>query len=212
MVLKEAFRYQNDLNDKIMTAASYLTVRFNVTERRQTHHRKAVNSDAEDEIVIMPKNTTFENPAITPNVVVSYMMDLYEEKAKLTAAISTAKKNAKIDIDSAISMNKTRQTIQGVFNYMSEIKSGEEEITGIANKFNVDGNQVSYGYKINEVTTIDFDRKVVKSLNKKLKSESDRVSADIDMANITVEVNYTPKYELGDSFEDSLEVFLEYSK
>jgi hypothetical protein len=91
---------------------------------------------------------------------------------------------------------------------MGNIKANEKQIIGRDFKFNVDGVQVPYQYNINEVTTIDFDRNKVKGLVKKLCRKSDEVSARLDELNVTVRVDYTPKYEIGDSFEDCLNIFL----
>lgn len=204
MILKEAFRYQNFYSDLIDNCLSYLSMPTNVTNRVRTHLRSATNKDAENETIVMPKFTTFENPEIKPNTVVRLLMDLYEQKSKLTNAISAAKSSASIDIDSEIAINKTRQQIVSALTRMAKIQSKENDTTGTGKKFNSDGNQVDYTYDVHEVVTIDFDRNMVKAMAKKLNEESDRTSAAIDLANITVEVNFTPKYELDDTFEDCL--------
>lgn len=208
MVLKEAFRTQNYLENLINRGLMFLTSTDNVTTKKQEHMRKKVNADAEDETIEVPKSTVFENDKITPNVVVDFVMDVMAEKEKLTYAITVAKAKAEIDIDSSIALNKTRQGIAGILNTMANIKASERITTGRDYKFNNDGDQVLYAYNINEVTTIDFDRNKVKTLVKKLNRESDEVSTKLDALNVTVNVNYTPKYEIGDSFEDCLNVFL----
>lgn len=208
MILKEAFRYQNFYSDLIDNCLSYLSMPTNVTNRVRTHLRSATNKDAENETIVMPKFTTFENPEIKTNTVVRLLMDLYEQKSKLTNAISEAKSSASIDIDSEIAINKTRQQIVSALTRMAKIQSKENDTTGTGKKFNSDGNQVDYTYDVHEVVTIDFDRNMVKAMAKKLNEESDRTSAAIDMANITVEVNFTPKYELDDTFEDCLDKIL----
>lgn len=212
MILKEAFRYQNFYNELIDSCTSYLSMPSNITNRVQTHLRSATNKDAENETFTMPKFTTFENPDVKPNTVVRLLMDLYDQKSRLTSAISTAKSNASIDIDSEISTNKTRQKIASIFTRMARTQSRENDTTGTGKKFNGEGNQVDYTYDVHEVVTIDFDRNMVKAMAKKLNEESDRSSAAVDMANITVEVNFTPKYELDDTFEDCLEKILSENK
>ena len=208
MILKEAFRYQNFYSDLIDNCLSYLSMPTNVTNSVRTHLRSATNKDAENETIVMPKFTTFENPEIKPNTVVRLLMDLYEQKSKLTNAISEAKSSASIDIDSEIAINKTRQQIVSALTRMAKNQSKENDTTGTGKKFNSDDNHVDYTYDVHEVVTIDFDRNMVKAMAKKLNEESDRTSAAIDMANITVEVNFTPKYELDDTFEDCLDKIL----
>lgn len=208
MVLKEAFRTQNYLEELINKGLMHLTCSDNVVVKKQEHMRKKVNADAEDETVIVPRTTVFENDKITPNVIVDFVMDVMYEKEKLTSAITLAKSNAEIDMDSSIALNKSRQSIARVLNIMACCKASERITTGRDYKFNAEGDQVSYVYNINEVTTIDFDRNKVKALVKKLNRESDEVSTKLDALNVTVNVDYTPKYEIGDSFEDCLNAFL----
>lgn len=208
MVLKEAFRAQNYLENLIKHGILFLTNADNITTKKQEHMRKKVNADAENEVIEMPKSIVFENENITPDVVIDFVMDVMNEKQTLTTAIATAKLGAEIDIDSSIALNKSRQNISHVLETLASIKASERTITGRDYKFNNDGDQVLYAYNINEVTTIDFDRNKVKSLVKKLNRESDDVSTKLDALNVTVNVDYTPKYEIGDSFEDCLNVFL----
>lgn len=209
MILKDAFRYQTKLDNIIFDVDNYLDSTRNVTTIKQEHLRKNTNPDAENEIVILDKDCVFEDERITPNVVISFLMDVYEEKVSLTKAIEIAKNNAKIDIDSSIAMNKVRERIAKIMRSLSGIRSGEVKKTATGKKFNSDGEQVSYAYDVTEVTTIDFDRNLTKSLAKNLNAEHDRVSADIDIANITIEVNHTPRYDFDDSFEDCLVKFLD---
>ena len=208
MVLKEAFRTQNYLDSLIDRGLMFLNSVSNVTTTKQEHMRKKVNADAENEVIEVPKSTVFENDHITPNVVVDFIMDVMSEKEKLTSAIAVAKTTAEVDMDSSIALNKTRQGIARILNNMASIKANERVTVGRDYKFNADGDQVSYVYNINEVTTIDFDRTKVKALAKKLNKESDEVSTKLDALNVTINVDYEPKYEIGDSFEDCLNVFL----
>ena len=203
MILKDSFRYQNYYNKLIESAYLFLAITDNVTQKKQEHLKSKYNPDAENETIIK-KNEYFENKNITPMHVVTFLMDILSEKEKLTNAIATAKVNAKIAIDSSIEMNKSRQSVIRVLSNMVNIKSYETTTTGRSVMLNADRNQVSYTYDIDEVVTIDFNRNVVKSILKKLTEQTDKVSADIDMANITVEVNYTPKYDLDDSLEDCI--------
>lgn len=203
MILKDAFRYQNYYDKLINRATSHLVLQNNITQRKQEHLRNKANPDAENEIII-EKADVFENESITPMHVVNFLMSIVEEKEKLTNAIAAAKSNAKINIDASIEINKIRQTVSNVFKNMVTLKSSEKKTTGRSVMLNADKNQVPYLYDIIEVTTIDYDRNTVRALMKKLNAQSDKISADIDMANITTEVNYTPAYDIDDSFEDCI--------
>ena len=69
-------------------------------------------------------------------------------------------------------------------------------------KFNQEGNQVIYHYDIDEVITIDFDRKDIKGLIKKLTKQCDELSIVLDGLLVTTEVDYTPVFDINDSLED----------
>lgn len=208
MILKEAFRTQNFLDNLINTALSFLSQQDNIVYKKQEHLRKKSNPEAENETVEVPKATVFESCEITPNVIIDFVMDLICEKEKLTKAIAYAKSNTEIDIDSSIALNRLRQNAANTFSYMSGVKASEQVFSTRGRKFNINGDEVPYSYDVKEVTTIDFDRNKVKALARKLNSQSDTISTKIDLLNVTIEVAYTPKYEIGDSFEDCILTFL----
>ena len=205
MILKEAFRYQNYLSRLIDEAIDYLTTTSNVTITKQEHLKSKSNSDAEDEVVIVDKCSDIE---YKPNQVIDFLLDVLNEKEKLSDAINKAKLNTEINIDSSIAINKEKQRIISIFDRLSKIKSGERIRNDSDYKFNAEGNQVSYYYEVKETTTIDFDRNKVKGIVKRLRRESDNISNELDRVQVTLDVDYSPTYEINDDFEDSLEIFV----
>ena len=205
MILKEAFRYQNYLSRLIDEAIDYLTTTSNVTITKQEHLKSKSNSDAEDEVVIVDKCSDIE---YKPNQVIDFLLDVLNEKEKLSDAINKAKLNTEINIDSSIAINKEKQRIISIFDRLSKIRSGERIRNDSDYKFNAEGNQVSYYYEVKETTTIDFDRNKVKGIVKRLRRESDNTSNELDRVQVTLEVDYSPTYEINDDFEDSLEIFV----
>ena len=205
MILKEAFRYQNYLSRLIDEAIDYLTTTSNVTITKQEHLKSKSNSDAEDEVVIVDKCSDIE---YKPNQVIDFLLDVLNEKEKLSDAINKAKLNTEINIDSSIAINKEKQRIISIFDRLSKIRSGERIRNDSDYKFNAEGNQVSYYYEVKETTTIDFDRNKVKGIVKRLRRESDNISNELDRVQVTLDVDYSPTYEINDDFEDSLEIFV----
>lgn len=206
MVLKEAFREQNFLDDLICQALRFISREENVVSKKQEHMRKASNPDAIDEVFNVPKITDVE---YTPNDVINFVVDLIDEKEKLTRAIAIAKSQSVIDIDSSISMNKTKQNVSKTLKIISEIKGGEKVFQTRGRKFNVNGDETNYTYDVKETIDIDFDRKVVKGIIKRLNKESDDISTKIDKLNVSLEVDYESKYEIGDSLDDCISEFKE---
>lgn len=198
MVLKEAYHYQNYLNDLIRDAESYLIKKDFITETKQTHNRNKVNSDATDETIEVQKPYQVE---FTPMDLVDFIVKAIEEKQKLSDAIVSAKRTAEIDIDSAISMNKVKQNYASILNNMANTKAVERTTTGTDYKFNINNEQVSYRYEVQEVVSIDYDRNDIKALAKKLTKETDEISTKLDTIELTTNVDYEPAWDY-DNLED----------
>lgn len=205
MNLKEAFRYQNKLDAYFQSITSYLNYPTNIMETKQNHLRSKSNPEAANETI----NTTKDRKIVYPvNKLIDFAVHIIAEKSTLSEEIEKSKKNCGLNIDSAISLNKKKQELSRVFSNMANIKPTERTVQGRANKFNVEGNQVSYTYDIEEVSTIDFDRNKVKSLSKKYSNEADEISTQIDKIMIDCIVDFVPTYDMNDTFEDALEQFV----
>ena len=201
MILKEAFRYQNYLTSLFVQATSYLSREDFITTTTQNHNRSMVNPDAQDEKISVPK---VFNVGYKPNDLIDFVVKLIDEKQKLSNAITEAKKLLDMDIDAAMSMNKTKQDFISVLRRMASIKSTESEKEGTSYKFNNDGDQVSYRFPVKEVKAIDYNRNTVIGLISKYKKETDQISTTRDRIDIMTEVNYDPIWEVDTPLEDIL--------
>ena len=201
MILKEAFRYQNYLTSLFVQATGYLSREDFITTTIQKHNLTKVNPDAQDEDIVVPKVFTVD---YKPNDLIDFVVKLIDEKQKLSNAITDTKKSLDMDIDAAMSMNKTKQDFISVLRRMASIKSSESDKEGTSYKFNNDGDQVSYRYPVKEVKTIDYDRNAVKGLISKYKKETDQISTTRDRIDIMTEVDYTPVWEIDTPLEDIL--------
>ena len=201
MILKEAFRYQNYLSLLFNQATGYLSREDFIMTTTQKHNRTKVNPDAQDENIVVPKVLTVD---YNPNDLIDFVVKLIDEKQKLSDAIAKAKRSLNIDIDAAMSMNKTKQDFISVLRRMASIKSSESDKEGTSYKFNNDGDQVSYRYPVKEVITIDYNRNAVKGLISKYKKETDEISTERDRIDIMTDVDYTPLWEVDTPLEDIL--------
>lgn len=200
MTLKESYRYMNFLNSMLEKANGYLMQKNFCTTTKQSHNRTKGNPSAVDEEIIAPKDFNIDFDA---NTLVDFCVKILDEKQRLSTAITTAKKTTEIDIDHSVSMNKWRETEISMLRCMDSIKNSEKETYGTDYMINsVEGNQVSYRYPIKEVVTIDFDRNSVKGLIKKLSKEHDEISTKLDKIQIETVLDFEPKYDVNDSFED----------
>lgn len=79
---------------------------------------------------------------------------------------------------------------------MNDLRSSEQTISngGTGYRFNAEGNQISYRCDVRRVTTINYDRKVIRSALGKLNQQADETSAKIDLCIVTSKVDYVPPF------------------
>ena len=194
MNLKEAFRFQNKLQTLTSEALCVLGDQSNIVTVENTFMRKKVMAEAADETVLVKSDSEFAGK-ITE--LLTFVMFLQGEREKLSKAIRQAKAALTVDMDSEVSLNGKRQELVRTLRRMDEIRSGEVVVAngGTGYRFNAEGNQVSYRCDVKKVTTIDFDRKVVRRYIKELDQKIDSVSAEIDRCLVNSAVEYTAPFD-----------------
>lgn len=207
MNLKEAFRYQNKLQAFLEEAHSTLDRDSNVTRVENTYLRHKVNAEAEDETVLTVPDTEYCEQ-ITD--LTKFMLYLLDEKAVLSAAIRKAKGTLDIDMDGEVSLNASRQRAARTLQHMNSLRSSEQILSngGVGYRFNAEGNQVSYRCDVKRVTTINFDRSVIRRELAKLNQRADETSTKLDLCLVTSKVDYAPPFDVNDSFAEAFEAFL----
>jgi len=208
MNLKEAFRFQNKLQNLMGDAKKILDDRRNITQTKNTYMRSKVVADAEDEITFddIPEPEYAEK--IT--AVTEFLIYLLDEKERLSKAIMETKKSLPIDIDSEVSLNSYRQEMASLLRRMADTRSYENIIYngGVGYRFNAEGNQISYKCPVKKVVTINFDRNKVKKMLADLDKKSDSVSVELDKCLINYEVSYEAPFDVNDSFANVFEKYL----
>lgn len=199
MNLKESYRYANYLDRLLVTADTYLRNKGFVTTTEQNHLRSKANPDAQDEKIEVQKPYDVD---FTPNDIIDFVVKVINEKENLFSAIADAKATTEINIDNAIAMNKKKQSFVDTLNSIVSIKPNEIQSMGKDYKFDINNEQKPYSYQIISKTSIDFDRTSVKGLIKKYNKECDEISSKHDEIEITTQVNFTPLFDVNDSFED----------
>ncbi|MCM1026013.1 MAG: hypothetical protein NC432_06230 [Roseburia sp.] len=203
MNLKEAYRYANFLNELLERSYALLGDPNVVTTVKQKHFRSKAVKEAEDETMVAEKPF---NENFTPMILVDFAVEALAEKEALAKAIAEAKAGVEINIDDAVFMNKKKQQFVRVLKNMADRKASVRNITGRGYRFNVNNEQVSYVYDIEETVTIDYDRVDVRNLIKKYRRETDEISAKLDQIEILTEVDFTPKWDVNDSLGVILDI------
>lgn len=204
ITLKKSFELQNYFNYLFDSTLNILSYSDNITTTEQKHMRKKVYSNAEDEIIIKPKINDYD---FTVMDLIDFASEIQSEINRLTVAINKAKHSDKNDFDGMIAINISKRKLLTRLEAMYDIKSKSLKRTGQAYKFNEEGNQVTYTYDIEEVTTIDFDRNAVRSIIRRLRKELEDYSNEIDTMQIHTMVDFDTIYEIGDKLEDAIEKF-----
>lgn len=205
MNLKESFRYQKFLESMMRNASASIQCREHCLTTTKTHMRKKANPDAEDLVENVECETTFY-----PNDdVIAFMVWLTEERNKLTVAIGKAKSSVGFDIDAAVETNKFRQILNSSIKNMLRMNPSKRMEQGRDYKFNVEGNQTLYYYDVEVVTNEAYNRNASKGIMRNMISEADKTSAEIDAAMINTVVDYTPVYDVNESFDDVMAEFTE---
>ena len=207
MNLKEAFRYQNKLQSFMDEVQAILSREENITKVEKTYLRHKVMPEAEDEVVLVAAESEYSE-RITD--ITRFLLYLLGEKEQLFAAIRRAKDALPVDMDSEVSLNATRQSIARTLKQMNDLRSSEVTLSngGTGYRFNADGNQVAYKCDVRRVTTIHYDRNVIRRELQKLNRRADEVSAQLDLCLVTSTVEYEPPFDVNDSFAEAFDAFL----
>ena len=207
MNLKEAFRCQNKLQSLMYDAEEILRNRANITKVTSTNLRHKVMPEMTDETVVEIPESEYSG-RITD--VALFLVFLLEEKTALAAAIRKSKDQLDIDMDSETGLNSARQRIAGIFRTMNSLRASEQTIAngGTGYRFNADGNQVTYRCDVRRVTSINFDRNVIRAELGKLDRAADEMSAKLDLCTVTAAVDYAPPFDVNADFTDAFETYL----
>jgi len=206
MNLKEAFRFQNKIEHLLGETEHILSSEDCVTLTKRTYLYKKANPDAENETVTIIPDTEYYQEI---NKLVEFAMYLLEKREELSKAITETKRKLPIDLNGETSLNSYRQKLSEIFRDMAKIKGKKVTETngGLGYRFNNEGNQVSYRCDVEKVTTINFDRNVVRKYAAQLSKTADIASIEIDRCIINYEVDFEPPFDVNDSFDEVFENF-----
>lgn len=204
MNLKESFRYQNFLDGVLRCAVSSVCNRDHCLTVTKTHLRNKANPEVADVTETVEVEKFYKN-----DDVLALMKLLVSEKKTLTQKISEAKASiVEIDLDAAIESNKFRQQVSNAVKTMMRHFPRKTVEQGRDYKFNVEGNQTAYYYDIEVESVEAYDKDAAKDLMRDMIATADTNSTLIDAALINTTVDYEPKFDVNDSFEDVMDSFL----
>jgi len=207
MILKEAYRYQNYLESLLNEAISFLSRSNNITITTETHMRAKVRPEMEDETKDNLQDREINAKA---DDMIDFINMIVEEKDKVGRSILKAKTERCLAMDHDIAMNKVRQKVANCLRHVANTKNKSfiKPATGYC--FNSEGNQVSFFYDVKYETKTDFDRKKVKTSLYNITDRSDKISNQAELFLTSVEVDFNPKFNINDTFEEIVDQFSAY--
>lgn len=204
MNLKESFRYQKFLDGLMRNAVANLQNPCHCLKTTKVHYRHTVNPDAADETEIVDDGEFVHNDAM-----LAFMAHLIEVREELSIAISKAKQSIGFDADAAIETNKFRQMLNGAVRQMLRYTATKRKTKESDYKFDINGQQVPYRYDVEITTTERYDKAAAKDLMRATIAKADEVSSAVDAAMINTTVEFNPPYDVNETFDDVLEVFIQ---
>lgn len=202
MNLNESFRYLNFLDDMFQKASRSILNEEHCLKTYKHHMIKKVvpeENDINEEVEVeeYPSNDS----------VLLFIKVLIEEKEGISQAIFKAKNSLDFDLDSAIATNKFRQMASKNIGSMLRYKPSKSKEFGRGYKFNVEGNQSPYTYEIEVEREYAYDVGNAKNLMKQYSTKADETSLLIEQAMVNTTVQFNPKFNVNDSFDDIMEEF-----
>lgn len=203
MNLKETFRYQTFLENLMRNATMSIQSQSHCYTVTKHHYKSKTNPEAVD-----VDETVVTEDFYPTDKVIAFAQWLIAEREKLSQAITKAKASLDFDVDAAIETNKFRQQLSGSIQNITRCKPIKKSERGMDYKFNVNGDQVSYYYDVDVEYKDAFDRDGAKAIMRSVIKDSDKVSADIDAAMINTKVDYAPRFDVNESFDDVMAEFI----
>ena len=208
MRLVEAFRYANYLSSKMDEVKMALMDPTFTMDRSVTHRMGGAVPNRQDYTEPAEKNPMYD--FFDPDLAVSFLLALFEEKKNLMYAVAHAKFPTS---DAEIALNKDRRAI-GVL--LSNLGSQRESVTNKGEEYTfgigADGEQKVYRYKTETVSNIRFSKALAKAAGKEMIRQADESSTDLDEEKLTVEVNFHPQFDISDTLEEAFNKYKENQK
>lgn len=208
MYLKEAFQYQNYLSGLFENAVAYLGDHRNTTIVTQLHKRKQANPNAEDLVRQHDEIYPNSDPRFPVENVLMFIDKVLEEREHLALAIDQAKLNSGFDMDAAIALNKDRQRL---LPYLSSlVRKRLTTTTSRSSDYmvNVEGNQVSYSYEVEETYVPSFNADAMRIAEKNIRSCCQRTSDRVERYLLTTEVDLEPSFVIDEHYLDAMTAFM----
>lgn len=210
MSIKEAGRYANFLEDtrRKLIYLAYSGIDSKLVNVVESHKKSDAFKEAEDTVIKVEFEDVID---VELETLTELIEDIIKEKVLLASSIAKAKGNIEIeandgqvlDLDSSIEYAKIlRDTSSDFFARLISKKESKTKSNAKAYAFNVEGNQTPYYYEVETEKTLNYVKSDYVKRNNMHKALADKLSTGIDKAMSNDIVEFEPKYNYLDSYED----------
>lgn len=200
MNLKEAFRYQSFIARLSAEASTLLgsneTI-INVTER---HMLSEASPELQDKTVEKQRPVFDPDPA----KIIELMEKLIETRGTLTIAIAEAKYYYDHNLDALLETNKMRKVLATALQTAIKMPRAETEVNATGYKFNNEGNQTPFTYKVKRTPMPRIEISQLKAKNSEVRKKADETSTDIDQIMVNTTVDFDPPFDINSTLEEIL--------
>lgn len=200
MNLKEAFRYQSFIT-RLSTEASML-LGSNETIVSVTEHHMLSEASPE----LQDKTVEKQRPVFDPDPakIITLMEKLIETRETLTTAIAEAKYYCYRNLDALLETNKMRKVLASALQTAIKMPRAETEVNATGYKFNNEGNQTPFTYKVKRVPVPRIEISQLKAKNSEVRKKADETSTDIDQIMVNTTVDFDPPFDINSTLEEIL--------
>lgn len=199
MKLKEAFRAQNCLTARINDVCALLNEStFEKKTKFNMLSKAGLGEDTTEEIIsvlVNDKPYDFDRLA-------DLAIALIQEKEKLVAAIEASKSTMDKNFDCLKQSNVIKQQLIYKLEVLNRAKGCEALSHGEFYSKDNEGKQTIFQYPVKTVKEFDFDKNHSKAILKKLKSQCEENSLQLDQLMVSVDVEYSPRFDYDSTIED----------
>lgn len=200
MNLKEAFRYQSFIARLSAEASILLGSNETIVSVTEHHMLSEASPELQDRIVERQRPVFDPDPA----KIIALVEKLIETREALTTAIAEAKHDCHRNLDALLETNKLRKVLATALQTAIKMPRAETEVNATGYKFNNEGNQTPFTYKVKRTPTPRIEISRLKAKNSEVRKKADETSTDIDQIMVNTAVDFDPPFDINSTLEEIL--------
>lgn len=200
MNLKEAFRYQSFIAKLAAEASNLLWSNETIVNVTEHHMLSEASPELQDKVVERQRPVFDPDPA----KIIALVEKIIETRETLTVAIANAKHNSYRNLDALLETNKLRKVLATALQTAIKMPRAETEVNATGYKFNNEGNQTPFTYKVKRTPMPRIEISQLKAKNSEIRKKADETSNIIDQIMVNTTVDFDPPFDVNSTLEEIL--------